>query len=58
MAGRSKKVEVKKHEEPGAEKPSVIKKLTIMVLDGKLADVHPDEVENWRKAGWIEKGER
>lgn len=20
--------------------------------DGKTADVHPDEVENWRRAGW------
>lgn len=58
MAGRLKKVEIKKHIAPGAERPSVTKKLTIMVLDGKLADVHPDEVENWRKAGWIEKGEK
>ena len=58
MAGRPKKVETKKQIAPGAEKPSVTKKLTIMIRAGHLADVHPDEVENWRKGGWVEKGEK
>lgn len=26
--------------------------LVLMVRDGKTADVHPDEVENYRRGGW------
>lgn len=30
-------------------------KLVKMERDGKSADVHPDEVENYSKFGWVKK---
>jgi hypothetical protein len=46
-----KKPAVKKTAEP--KKPAVKKQLVEMVRDdGKTADVHPDEVDNFKKGNW------
>lgn len=37
-----------------AEK-KVVQKLVQMLRGDKTADVHPDEVVNYEKAGWVKK---
>lgn len=38
-----------------AKKPVAEPVLVKMVRDGKKADVHPDEVENYKSGGWTEE---
>jgi hypothetical protein len=44
----------KKSEKPEIESETKEVKTVLMVREGKEADVHPDEVENYRKGGYTE----
>lgn len=51
MAEQKKPAAKTAAKKPAAKKPKLVK----MVLGDKTADVHPDEVENWKKTeGWRE----
>lgn len=41
-----------KKAQPKPRKPALVK----MVRDGAKADVHPNEVENYKQGGWVVNG--